>query len=94
MRLLKFALGRPRQKEQVCANTVVIIGNKCAAAERGGTASEVGEMRDWVWVKPQVKCEVEFEERTHGGHLRHASFRQLLGRNGVIGLCAKYAGEP
>jgi len=47
------------------------------AADRRG-AVDAEEMRDCVWVKPQVKGEVEFEERTHGGHLRHASFRQLL----------------
>jgi bifunctional non-homologous end joining protein LigD len=43
---------------------------------RGAVDSE--QMKQCVWVKPQVKCEVEFTEWTAGGRLRHAAFRQLV----------------
>jgi ATP-dependent DNA ligase len=35
-----------------------------------------------VWVKPLVRCRVEFEEWTSGGNLRHAEFRELLPKAG------------
>ena len=38
----------------------------------------VDEMHRYVWVKPEVWCEVEFAEWTAGGRLRHAAVRQLL----------------
>ncbi len=34
-------------------------------------------MRDTVWVKPQVLCEVTFTEWTETGHVRHPSFEGL-----------------
>ena len=37
------------------------------------------KMRECVWVKPEVRCEVEFVDRTKGGRLRHAEFRRLVG---------------
>ncbi len=36
------------------------------------------EMRRYVWVRPEVKCEIEFAEWTRDGRLRHASLRQLV----------------
>lgn len=36
------------------------------------------EMHRYVWVKPELRCEVEFAEWTSAGRLRHAAFRQLL----------------
>jgi len=41
---------------------------------RGALVRE--EMKRCVWDRPEVKCEVEFAERTAGRH-RHAAFRQL-----------------
>jgi bifunctional non-homologous end joining protein LigD len=45
-------------------------------ARRG--AVDAKEMKRCVWVKPEIKCEVEFTEWTAGGRLRHAAFRQLV----------------
>lgn len=35
------------------------------------------EFRKCVWVKPKLKCEVDFVEWTEGGRLRHAEFRKM-----------------
>ncbi len=46
------------------------------AGRRGAVDAE--QFRKCVWVKPELRCEVEFEEWTRGGRLRHAAFRQLV----------------
>jgi DNA ligase D-like protein (predicted ligase) len=38
------------------------------------------KMRECVWVKSEVRCEVEFVERTKGGRLRHPEFRKLVSK--------------
>ncbi len=47
------------------------------ASDRRGAVDKT-EMRRMKWVKPNVKCEVEFAEWTGGGRLRHASLRRLV----------------
>jgi bifunctional non-homologous end joining protein LigD len=41
-------------------------------------AISAADMKNYVWVRPQVWCKVEFAEWTAGGRLRHAAFRQLI----------------
>jgi bifunctional non-homologous end joining protein LigD len=36
--------------------------------------------KDAVWVKPSVKAEIEYRDITNDGHLRHASFKKIVGR--------------
>jgi DNA ligase D-like protein (predicted ligase) len=44
---------------------------------RKGHPLDTAAMRDCIWVKPELECEVDFVERTAGGKLRHAQFREL-----------------
>ena len=46
---------------------------------RSGHGLTAEKMRECVWLKPERRCELEFVEKTRGGRLRHASFRQLIG---------------
>src|SRR5690606_11362906 len=43
----------------------------------GITAGPVPRGRDIHWVEPTLVCEVSFAEWTHGGHVRHATFKGL-----------------
>jgi DNA ligase D-like protein (predicted ligase) len=45
---------------------------------RSGHGLTADKMKDCVWVKPELHCELEFVERTASGRLRHAVFRRLL----------------
>jgi ATP-dependent DNA ligase len=36
------------------------------------------KMREVRWVKPQILCEVGFNEWTENAHLRHSKFSRLL----------------
>jgi bifunctional non-homologous end joining protein LigD len=36
--------------------------------------------KEAVWVKPSVKAEIEYRDLTNDGHLRHASFKKIVGR--------------
>jgi bifunctional non-homologous end joining protein LigD len=72
-----------RTREQVWRTIEPLRSGRCPfvnlpeAGERRGAVT-VSEMKRYVWVKPEVRCEVEFEEWTRGGRLRHAAFRQLV----------------
>lgn len=44
---------------------------------RKGHPLDAAAMKDCVWVEPRMECEVDFVERTAGGKLRHAHFREL-----------------
>lgn len=44
----------------------------------GGHPLDEAAMKECVWVQPQIKCEVDYVERTGGGKLRHAKFRRLI----------------
>lgn len=46
---------------------------------RSGHGLTAEKMRECVWLKPERRCELEFVEKTRGGRLRHALFRQLVG---------------
>ena len=46
------------------------------SSRRGAVDAE--EMRECVWVRPERRAEIEFAEKTAGGRLRHAAFRQLV----------------
>ena len=46
----------------------------------GRSAVDAEVMKTVVWVEPLREVEVEFVEWTAGGRLRHAAFRQLIGR--------------
>ena len=46
---------------------------------RSGHGLTAEKMRECVWLKPERRCELEFVEKTRGGRLRHALFRQLIG---------------
>jgi bifunctional non-homologous end joining protein LigD len=35
--------------------------------------------KDALWVRPSVKAEIEYRDITNDGHLRHASFRKIVG---------------
>jgi DNA ligase D-like protein (predicted ligase) len=45
---------------------------------RSGHGLTRAKMQECVWLKPERRCELEFVERTKGGRLRHAVFRQLI----------------
>jgi bifunctional non-homologous end joining protein LigD len=72
-----------RTREQVLRAVEPLRTPKCPfinlpeAPDRRG-AVDAKEMKRCVWVEPRIRCEVEFEEKTRGGRLRHAAFRQLL----------------
>ncbi len=73
----------PRTRTEVLAAIEDLKIPKCPfvnlpeSGDRRG-AVDAEEMKRCVWVEPKVKCEVEFEEWTEGGRLRHAAFRQLV----------------
>jgi bifunctional non-homologous end joining protein LigD len=75
----------PATRKQVFDAVQGLIINECPfvnlpekSKRRGAVDSE--EMRECVWLRPVQVCEIEFVEWTRGGHLRHASFRQLADR--------------
>jgi ATP-dependent DNA ligase len=35
------------------------------------------EMQNWQWLKPLLVAQIDFNQRTSDGHLRHASFVAL-----------------
>ena len=44
---------------------------------RWGESLNAEKMKTCVWVKPELKAQIEFLERTEGEQLRHASFVRL-----------------
>jgi DNA ligase D-like protein (predicted ligase) len=81
----------PHTRELVFNAIAPLRTNKCPFVnlpERKESKShplDVELYRQCVWVKPRVRCVVEFEEWTRSGNLRHAEFRELVqdDRDGV-----------
>jgi len=46
---------------------------------RSGHGLTAEKMHECTWAKPELRCELQFVERTAGGRLRHAVFRRLVG---------------
>lgn len=45
---------------------------------KSGHGLTAEKMKQCVWVRPELRCEVEFVERTRSGRLRHAVFRRMI----------------
>ena len=74
----------PHMREEVLEAIKGLRTPKCPFSNlpenrRSPHALTAEKMRECVWVKPEVRCEVEFVERTKGGRLRHPEFRRLVG---------------
>jgi ATP-dependent DNA ligase len=69
----------PRLSHKMAANLRGLITETCPFAnlpERKGTqwALTREQMKDCVWIKPELVAQIEFTEWTPDGHLRHARF--------------------
>ena len=74
----------PHLREEVLQELVSLRTPRCPFVNlpepnRSGHGLTAHKMQECIWLKPARRCELEFEERTKGGRLRHAVFRRLLG---------------
>jgi len=62
----------PRHSARVCAS--LGTPSRCSPAWREPSQNGRGEMKNCVWVKPELVAQIEFGEWTPDGHLRHSRF--------------------
>lgn len=70
-------------REEVFHQLTPLVTSKCPFVNlpepnRSGHGLTADKMAECVWLTPERRCELEFVERTKGGRLRHATFRQLI----------------
>jgi bifunctional non-homologous end joining protein LigD len=71
----------PRDKGALAPVLKRLISTKCPFSNlpetkggRWGESLTVEKMKECIWVKPKLVCQVAFVEWTSGGHLRHSTF--------------------